>query len=509
MSALLDSIPGELIPASITPAQLQGNIKGKLTAQSWRVVAEDTSSVPCTLYVVPPASESIGNAQTREVLSFEFGGDYINLRPVCEALLAYPQTITLKENTLALGGGTVTNSLTLNGVTVSQSPAAQVVNTAAQNLRYLIEALAASTNDTISDWIWQWSPAPVQNSYEPYAYIYGIRKTAAVNQAVSVAGCLGGTSGNYAAAGLQSYSVARVSPGATIPVDLASGFISFIQVSARGLAIGNRCNSGYYGVIHAVWGDHHFALDSMPAPTPGWEQFLSPIELMVGPDQSESTISDVAIGLTAKVWNLGQCANNLVGSDGFWGAHPFTRVWPRGVFIDCNVGANANSNINYLISGSSPTCNTTLDDWPIHRVEGRETFISNGNFTYQRAAIIPTIQTEDWWRYRGGSPNENALCGAKDAPFATLTTALTRGGTDTSIGLSSVAGRPATGTVIIEGEPIPYTGISGNTLTGCSRGAYGQEKAAHAVGTAVSQGHYWVKINGGLIYCGLQQPVQG
>lgn len=510
MSALLDSIPGELIPASITPAQLQGNIKGKLTAQSWRVVAEDTSSVPCTLYVVPPASESIGNAQTREVLFFEFGGDYINLRPVCEALLAYPQTIALKENTLALGGGTNTNSLTLNGVTISQSPAAQAGNTALQNLRYLFEAMASSAIAPFADWTWIWNPYASQNgqsTYDPRTYIYGIRKTAAANQTVSVAGCLGGISGNYSAAGLQSASVSALQEPTPLTTDLASGFIVYLQVNARGLAIATRCNSGYYGAAHAVWGDHQFALDSMPVPSFGWEQFVSPIELLVGVDPSETNLSTLATGRTAKAWALAQCSNSLMANTTA-GANAFTRVWPRGVYFDyahsAIIGDSANPKC--LISGLSEEAYLTLDDWPIHRVYGGAFTEAKGQNGLVRAAYVPAIKTDDWWRYHGTAPNENAQFGAKEPAHTTLVTALSRGGSETSITLASASGMPTAGAVIIEGEAIAYTGISTATLTGCTRGSYGTEKAAHAAGTPVSQGHYWVKINGGLLYCGLQAP---
>ena len=57
----------------------------------------------------------------------------------------------------------------------------------------------------------------------------------------------------------------------------------------------------------------------------------------------------------------------------------------------------------------------------------------------------------------------------------------------TSIVLTSATGFTATGTILIESEQITYTGISTNTLTGCTREVNGTTKAAHTDGTSVSE----------------------
>jgi hypothetical protein len=116
------------------------------------------------------------------------------------------------------------------------------------------------------------------------------------------------------------------------------------------------------------------------------------------------------------------------------------------------------------------------------------------------------VDTDDWYKYRGVASDENLQMAGNPVPHTTLATALARNGALTSVVLTSTAGMPATGSVVIEGEAITYTSIAGSTLNGCSRGAYSSEKSAHAVGCAVSQGMHWIKINGGLIYCGLQMP---
>ena len=66
----------------------------------------------------------------------------------------------------------------------------------------------------------------------------------------------------------------------------------------------------------------------------------------------------------------------------------------------------------------------------------------------------------------------------------------------TSIVLTSATGFPATGSVFIDSECITYTGISTNTLTGCTRGTNGTTAASHLTLTAVYAAPNGVLING-------------
>ncbi|HVJ08791.1 MAG TPA: hypothetical protein VM554_10430 [Acidisarcina sp.] len=67
------------------------------------------------------------------------------------------------------------------------------------------------------------------------------------------------------------------------------------------------------------------------------------------------------------------------------------------------------------------------------------------------------------------------------APASTLRTWPTAniGATDTSITLASIAGLPTSGVIQLGGEFVSYTGISGNTLTGLTRGLYATTAVAH------------------------------
>jgi len=71
--------------------------------------------------------------------------------------------------------------------------------------------------------------------------------------------------------------------------------------------------------------------------------------------------------------------------------------------------------------------------------------------------------------------------------IVTTTLAEALDATETEIDITSSTGFDSTGTIFIENEEITYTGISTNTLTGCTRGANGTTAATHDNATSVAQ----------------------
>jgi len=67
------------------------------------------------------------------------------------------------------------------------------------------------------------------------------------------------------------------------------------------------------------------------------------------------------------------------------------------------------------------------------------------------------------------------------------------GGSGTSITLTNTTGFPTSGTnyIQVDNEEISYTGVSGNDLTGITRGARGSSKAAHSNGATVTNTSDW------------------
>ena len=71
--------------------------------------------------------------------------------------------------------------------------------------------------------------------------------------------------------------------------------------------------------------------------------------------------------------------------------------------------------------------------------------------------------------------------------ITTTTLAEALDATETEIDLTSSTGFDSTGTIFIDNEQISYTGISTNTLTGCTRGANSTTAATHDNATQVAQ----------------------
>ena len=71
--------------------------------------------------------------------------------------------------------------------------------------------------------------------------------------------------------------------------------------------------------------------------------------------------------------------------------------------------------------------------------------------------------------------------------IVTTTLAEALDASETEIDITSSTGFDSTGKIFIENEEITYTGISTNTLTGCTRGANGTTAATHDNGTSVAQ----------------------
>jgi len=79
----------------------------------------------------------------------------------------------------------------------------------------------------------------------------------------------------------------------------------------------------------------------------------------------------------------------------------------------------------------------------------------------------------------------NTQYGAFHFDFSTTLTS-TINGTATTIPVVSTSGFSATGAIIIENELITYTGITGTSFTGCTRGVNGSSNVSHTSGAYVN-----------------------
>jgi hypothetical protein len=100
-------------------------------------------------------------------------------------------------------------------------------------------------------------------------------------------------------------------------------------------------------------------------------------------------------------------------------------------------------------------------------------------FTYQINSGLDVYTYATGW---GAGTWGGVVTGSK---VTTLNT--TVNSSATSIVLTSATGFTTTGTIVIDAESITYSGVSTNTLTGCTRGANGTTAAAHTAGATVTQ----------------------
>jgi hypothetical protein len=474
-------------------------------------------------YWIPPATESIGNGNAREVIGIRIKTNSIAFEPRCQSLVATPQILLVAA---AGTGGMDASSLTLGGVTIAQDPATlNAGNTKYQNLRFLFEAISDSSDPyfTAFNWIYQ-TKAP-QNAAGIEEYIYGIQKTPATNVIATGANCTPKMLGTYSPAMFQDdLAFPAALPGYSVPIDLSTGFVYFLQINARGLALATKTGTAMYGPIHACYGDHAKALASMP--TGGaFGQFVSPIELIVGSDANESNTD--SNGTSAKAYGVSpgtqgplsrkdDPAASWIGlnydSDYYWG-HPFGHFVIRNAFHDHKVPKNLTAfGPAFLIPlfGSAiwTGADTVGDDYQIHRAtmaavlhELRDVGGANGT------VVVPPIDIQDWYKFVGTAANENLLVIADTVQAATLNQNLPRASDPDTITLSSTALlEPTGGFVVIEGEFIQYTAVAGNTITGCIRARYGTARAAHFIGAQVYQGLWMIKANGGALFAGYVKP---
>ena len=86
----------------------------------------------------------------------------------------------------------------------------------------------------------------------------------------------------------------------------------------------------------------------------------------------------------------------------------------------------------------------------------------------------------------GNTTYNGGYYGAFDSDYQTALNGGINSNSTAPIAVTSTSGWPATGALLIDQEFISYTGISGNTFTGITRGVAGSNGATHANGAAVS-----------------------
>lgn len=495
----------DTIPLGYTITQTQNAIVSKLVANGWQLIAQSDGAWSD---VIPPSTETIGTSKFREVVRLYFTGTAITIGSyqVCIAD-AFPQAIRLTAKT----AGAVAAAVTINGVTVT-GEAGSSGSTANENLRALFYALQDSADATIQGW---------GHSYNGTDTIISTCKTIAANVA-----CSGNANVTYSLhasavlAGQRSaYATNDTTYGYSVTTDLASGFVYYMEVDSRSFRIGTKCLSGVYGEIFATYADHVEALAVLPD-----SPRCTPIELVVGTWNDNAT----ARGRLTHWWgipfgtgynaipNVDTSSPSPVYSNENPDWHPFSgqaealvvsdvglhHTFYSGVssqefsreitFWKCGIGGTSGKIDGFRIAplGSGPTSFDT---------------------TYQNSArFMAGLNLPDVLKWQGTEPNEACAWAAVPPGMAsgayTLQQAMDAVTDYTAITLNTTAGLPSVGSVQVGLERIDYTGISGATITGPTRGADGTGKARHFTGDPVLTGQWFLKVNRSALCCGPVKP---
>jgi hypothetical protein len=486
------------------------NITARLNGTSTELsewTLEDASGTQITnagfIDVIPPITETIGNAWTREFLRISVSGTTIALRPLQELLQPMPML-------WAFSGvaGAVTCSITINGVTVSF--VGTTGNTVVQNARGLFEACKASTDANFLAYTWQWI------NFEHHFVAYRTTPVLQASNAITGSNITIYPKGGYCGAPMPQGNSLQIYSGLTM--DLTNGFIYYLQVNTRSIALATKTNTGYYGPLHVCYGDNASAVSQLPASfIPGMP--VTPIELIVG-------IDDIATntGASARIshwWGSSSGGtNNPLNPNA---TYTSCNMW-NGTQLYVNISDMSSSQCNFY-SGESNTYGSVGTGRITLRSEGIFTGADSGTgyrihklvcdpdttWTYCSSSSIngrgfaPVFNDLDWYRITGTLTDEQLVVIAGNDLVTTLTGDVLA--TDVTINVTSTTGFLSTGLIIIEDEAIQYTGITSTSFTGCTRGKYATPAETHYTGSKVNVGVWMVKINTGMLFAGYTKPV--
>lgn len=449
-------------------------------------------------FFIPPVTETIGNSVSRELVCISTTSSAIYINPRQELLSSLPQLNSFYNAT----AGAVTLSITINSVTVSYTGLAG--NTALQNARGLFEALYASTDANFLAWEWKWTNS-LLGLTNNYSYFLATKKIPANNISITTSNIATTNKGVYAQPQIQQTGF-TYSYIATI--DLINGFIYYLQVNARGIALATKTNAGFYGPFHACYGSNTDAIAQIP--TNDHELLpLTPIELVVGYDDSVNNTG--GLGKITHWWVSFPDAPRfgLLNPDcDDQSCNVFTKHAISGYITDAMGSSTSIGDVNVVMRAEGLFCGgDTGTMYNIHRLSmvpdplWQDMYNSNTN----GRGLAPVLTGLDWYRYVGSLASEQLILAAS-TDFTTAMTA-TASATDVTLTVASTTGFPDTGYIIIDGEVIQYAGKTPTSFTGCTRGKYSTSPMSQLNGTLVCIAMWLVKINTGLLLAGYQKPV--
>ncbi|MCI4435297.1 MAG: hypothetical protein JHC33_00615 [Ignisphaera sp.] len=465
--------------------------------------------------VIPPVTETIGNAIAREYIRFIISTNTIIIRPMQELLIDLPPMFSFDTPV----SGAVTLSITINGTTVSYTGIS--TNSSLVNARKLYEACKASMDANFLAYQFYWEPITAYTIGG--GIIKAVKKTTSRHDTISSSNIVTRLRGVYVQAQPQ-FSGDSAAYYYSVSTDLVNGFIYYLQVNARGIALSTKITTGYSTPIHCCYGDNASAIAQTPQSTTK-EIPCTPSEIIVGTDQA--TTSTGASGRFTHLWGvssgLGSWMNGVNGgqNDNLNNVgYPYSsNMWNMSYYMgqlqdlssgtpNTNYGAQGLAWLTHnlfggglFIDGDSGTF------FPIHRQSVKQSVnwqYTRYSDTYSRM-VSPSYDNLDWYKYYGTLTDEQLVFAPSTDFMTTISSSVNL--TDTVINVADTTGFPSAGYLVIEWEVVEYTSKTGTSFTGCVRGKYASTVCAYEAGDVVSIGCWLVKIQNGCLFAGYTKPV--
>ena len=507
-----------LIPLGSTVSFVHNTWKTILTdsvKNNWQVHGEQTTTYPYLLQVYPPADEVIGNSQAYDFLEIATNTTTVTFTARRHYTTGWPQVIAAYTAT----AGVSTISITINGSIVSYT--GTITNSATDNLLGLYNAIQTSIDTNFTNYSWDISYPSPTNADDINIEIEGISKIARTQDTFTGTNITAITVTVPIPVNSDVDSFYSSPSAGPLTIDLDHGFVYFIQVSKRGIALATKTNTNYFGPLHATWNRSGVGTEYLPN-----SPLCNPIELFVGYDEGQT--SAISYAYSSCAWGISQYLYNY--SDGIHSA--YSLIYPSsgnpnstavGILRDrisdvvANIGRWSNPGWNtgtQLLSSSMWDNNyiAVANDFQVHRM-GSQGY-SGRNVANNNWYAAPPIITDDWYKFIGTATNEALLLIADTVAITTLTAGTAVGATTIPVADLSAFQTPSDSghplNAIIGIEIISYTGKSASSgsgnLTGVSKGLYGTSDVAHYMAESVSQGLWFTVINGGALLCGYSKP---
>ena len=499
------------VPMAYSILQWQNLLAGFLTANGWQLAGQVDSNYSDFL---PPTGESVGNSFVKEYLRIYFTATTTQFGSYQKTTAnAWAQSFVLTAKT----AGAVAAAVTIDGALVTGATGS-AGSTAVDNLRALYYALIDSGNATILGWKFSYN---------------GTDTITAENSAITTAKTITPNANiNYIAqqdpilSGRKSgFALVDTAGGYSVTHDLVNGFIYFLQINSRSVTLATKTLVGYYGPAGGTYVDHSSIDSQNPNPT-----LCSPIELLVhgyanayyavakpthywaqtgnqylngvaGPASYPSTNSETYTAIAAY--------EGRTDWQPFSGAGRIYSLTDVGIAYGSGPGAPAYYDGVNLANEMLVTSGCSSDNFTIHQV-GAAVW-SSGTPRQNSVRYLPSLRCPDVFRWVGAQPSELLALAPSPADvcaFATTLNMVMDATTAyTTITLTSTSGLDATGGAVdIGGEIVTFTGITGSTITGCSRAYNGTPQIRHRVGDPVTKLSWFLKIQNGALLCGSVRP---